>query len=318
MKKLKTNFSIDYFSNEKIPLNEFREKLKEKFGHKARTFYISEIADFYYRDKYKKTILDALSTQFDIPVCPITGEFVSYKLSGSIIFGKFSSNCTPSQITQYSLKNNENYKNKIEEFKVTRKGIGNPMFGQEAWNKGKSRENNESMKKISDSRIGIEFSEDTLNKMSKSAKKRKIHGHTGKKHSEASKQIMREKTIERFKNGKFPKTKSLPHRIVKEILENIFGECGKDFFEEKEYGIYSFDFCVGKNLIEVQGDYFHCNPQTRHAIPKNEMQTKNTQRDIRKKEYVVKEGQYNLIEFWENDIINNKEKIILCLKNLKK
>jgi phosphoribosyl-dephospho-CoA transferase len=48
------------------------------------------------------------------------------------------------------------------------------------------------------------------------------------------------------------------------------------------------------------------------------MQKNNLKRDKRKKNLVLLEKKYNLIELWENDIINNKEKIILCLKNLKK
>lgn len=316
MKKIKENFKIDFFTGKEIPLDEYRKKFKEK--SKLKNVYLSQIADFYYREKYSRNILDALSLKYNIPLCPITNEYVSYKLSGSVIFGKFSSSCTPSQITQYSLKNNEEYKKKIKKFKVTRKGKGNPMFGKKAWNRGKNKKNNDIMRRNSENRKGVKFSEKTLKKMSESAKKRKVHGHKGFKHSEESKQIMREKTIARFKSGKFPQINSLPHRIVRNILESIFGKCGIDFFEEKEYGNFVFDFHVGKNLIEVQGDYFHCNPKTRHATPKNKMQENNLKRDKRKKEFVKKEKKYELIELWEYDIINNKEKVILWLKNLKK
>jgi len=314
--KIKDNFKIDFYTGEEIPLKIYREKLKNKL--KRKNVYISEIADFYYQEKYSKNILYALSLRYNIPRCPITDEFVSYSLNGSVIMGKFSSSCTPSQITQYSLKNNEHYQKKIEEFKIIRKGSGNPMFGKIPWNKNKNKNNCDAIKVSAENRRGITFSKETLKRMSKSAKKRDVHGHTGHKHSEESKQIMREKTIERFRRGKFPQTNSLPHRIVKKILEDIFGECGKDFFEEKGYGNFAFDFCVGSFLIEVQGDYFHCNPNTRHAKPKNKMQENNLKRDKRKKEFVIKDNKYKLVELWENDIINNKEKIILCLKSLRK
>lgn len=317
MEELKLDFSIDCLTGQKIPLDEYRNKIKQVIKRKSG-IYVSEIANLYYKETYNKNILEVLSLKYEIPICPITNEFVSFTLRGSIFFGKFSTNCTPSQITHYSLENNEEYKKKIESFKTIRKGAGNPMFEKDAWNKGKTKEDNLIMKKISEDRLGLVMSEEVKKKQSESAKKREIHGHTGIKHSEESKQVMREKTIARFKKGEFPQTNSLPHRIVKEILKSIFGECGVGFFEEQEKYGFVFDFMVNNFLIEVQGDYFHCNPNTRHAKPKNKMQENNLKRDIRKKDAVEKGGEYIFVELWENDIINNKEKIILCLKNLKK
>jgi hypothetical protein len=222
------------------------------------------------------------------------------------------------QINKHVCENNDNYKAHIERMKVDRKGFGNPMYGATPWNIGLTKDTDERIKKISDNMIGNVFTEDILKKMSDSAKKREVHGHTGFKHSEESKQIMREKTIARFKLGNFPQTNSLPHIKTREILEEIIGEIDKDFEEEFEYGGYVFDFKVGKNLIEVQGDYFHCNPKTRHAIPKNKMQENNVERDKRKKSLVLKEQEYSLIELWEYDIINNIETIKECIQNLKK
>ena len=317
MKKLKIDFKIDILQGTNIPLDEYREKFKKTINRKSG-IYISEIADLYYREKYNKNILEILSTKYEIPKCPITNEFVTYVLTGSIIFGRFSKNCSNSQITNYCLLNDDEYKNKIEELKNTRKGAGNPMYGKKAWNYGLNKENNDIMMQNSLNRIGITFTEETKEKQSKSAKKRTVHGHTGIKHSEKSKEIMRRKTIERFKKGKFPHTNSVPHKIVKEILEKNYGACGVDFFEEEGLYGFVFDFMIGNYLIEVQGDYFHCNPKTRHANPKNTMQINNVKRDIRKKEEVEKNNEYILIELWENDIINNKKEIELCLMNLKK
>lgn len=101
-----------------------------------------------------------------------------------------------------------------------------------------------------------------------------------------------------LKKGKFPQTNSLPHREIRKVLEECYGVVGKDFEEEFSYGGFIFDFKVGKFLIEVQGDYFHCNPDTRHAIPKNDMQRNNLKRDKRKRKIVKDRGEYMLIEFW--------------------
>jgi hypothetical protein len=318
MEKFKIDFKVDIITGEEIPLLEIKKELHNKVGKKNNNYYFSEIADFYYKKKYNKNILEILGDFYDIPKCPITNEYVSYKLNGSIVFGKYSSSCSYLQINKHVCENNDNYKAHIERMKVDRKGSGNPMYGANPWNSGLTKDTDERIKKISDNMMGNVFTEDILKKMSDSAKKREVHGHTGFKHSEESKQIMREKTIARFKAGSFPQTNSLPHIKTREVLEEIIGEINKDFEEEFEYGGYVFDFKVGKNLIEVQGDYFHCNPKTRHATPKNKMQENNIERDKRKSNFVLKEQEYNLIEFWEYDIINNIEIIKECIQNLKK
>lgn len=312
MEKLKIDFRRDIISGEDIIVDELRKELKEK---KNKNYYLSEIADYYYQSKYDKNILEVLKDYYDIPRCPVTGDLVSYKLAGSILFGKYSSSCDVSDMTKHIAKNNNDFKAHIERMKVERRGDGNPMYGATAWNGGLTKENNDIIKKISEDRRGIEFSEETLKKMSESAKVREIHGHTGHKHSEESKQIMREKTIARFKKGEFPQTNSLPHRMVREFLLEIFGENIK---EEFGYGGFVFDFKVDTYLIEVQGDYFHCNPETRHATPKSDMQKNNLERDERKRNFVKENLEYELIEVWENDIINNIEKVKICLNNLRK
>lgn len=312
MEKLKIDFKRDVISGEEIAVSELRKELKEK---KNKNYYLSEISDYYYQSKYGKNILEVLKDYYEIPRCPVTGDLVSYKLSGFIMFGKFSSNCDVSEMTKYIAKNNDNYRAHVDRMKVERKGKGNPMYGAVAWNDGLTKESDDRVKKISEDRMGIEFSDNTLKKMSESAKMREIHGHTGHKHSEKSKQIMREKTIARFKRGEFPQTNSLPHRMVRELLLEIFGENIK---EEFGYGGFVFDFKVDRYLVEIQGDYFHCNPETRHAIPKNDMQKNNLERDERKRNFVKENLEYELIEVWENDIINNIEKVKICLNNLKK
>jgi len=311
MEKLKIDFKIDVISEEEIPVIEIRKELKKK---KDKNYYLSEIADYYYQQKYGKNIMQVLSKTYEIPRCPITGDLVSYKLAGSLLFGKYSSTCSMFDMAKYIAENNENYKAHIERMKVERKGEGNPMYGETAWNDGLTKETDERVKQISEKRKGIKFSDETLVKMSESAKIREVHGHTGHKHSEESKQIMREKTIARYKAGAFPQTNSLPHRETRRLLE----ELKIDFNEEFEYGGFVFDFKVGEKLIEVQGDYFHCNPNTRHAVPKNKMQENNLKRDKRKHKFVEESEEYELIEIWEYDIVNKINKVKLCLNNLKK
>lgn len=318
MKKIKKDFSIDFYNNEKIDIVFYRNELKKV---KNKNYYFTEIANFYYQNKYNKSIYDVMSELFlsELPMCPIKKEPTRIlKKNSCLVYGEFSPNCTKSEMCKYVSENNLEYKKHIEKMKTERLGVKNPMYGFKAWNSGLTKNNSEIMNKISENRKGISFTDETIKKMSESAKKREIHGHTGMKHSEESKQIMREKTIQRLKKGAFPQTNSLPHRIVKSALTEYYGELSVGFEEEFEYGGFVFDFKIDDTLLEIQGDFFHCNPNTRFKIPKSEIQINNLKRDERKRKFVFDDKKYNLIELWEYDIINNLNGIKECLKILKK
>ncbi len=320
METLKLDFTIDYITGKKIPINEYRQKLRaSRTNRKSNNCFISEIADFYYQEKYLLNIVQVLGKMSTIPICPITGNYVSYKLSGHIAFGKFSSDCPIDKMTQYIADNNESFKAHVEKMKIDRKGIGNPRYGTKPWNKGLNIETNSILKEMGEKKRGSKHTNEAKQKQSDSAKTRKIHGHTGIKHSDESKQIMREKTIARFKNGDFSQLDSSPAKKTGELIEEVFGKENLFFEKEFGYGLFSFDFLVYPNiLIEVQGDYFHCNPNTRHAVPKNDMQKNNLERDKRKRKFVNDKNEFVLIEFWEHDILNNPDKIKTELCNLKK
>lgn len=315
MEKLKIDFKKDITNGLDIPIEEIRKEMKEI---KQKNYYLSEIAEYYYKKTYNKNILEILDDFYEIPRCPATNHFVSYKLNGSIVFGKYGPLIYAKEIGLYVSENDEKYKNFVEKMKTERKGSGNPMYKAIPWNKNLTKEEDDRVMSSSKKRIGLKHSDESKKKQSESAKKRTIHGHSGHKHSEESKQIMREKTILRFKSGSFPQTNSFPHREVKKILENICIEENLTFEEEFEYGGFVFDFKFENNLIEVQGDYFHCNPNTRHKVPKNKMQINNLERDERKKDFVYNKKEYNFVEIWEFDIVNNIKKVEQCLKNLKK
>lgn len=318
MKKIKKDFSIDFYNNEKIDIVFYRNELKKV---KNKNYYFTEIADFYYQNKYNKNIYDVMSELFlnELPMCPIKKEPTRIlKKNSSLVYGEFSPNCTKGEMCKYVSENNVEYKKHIEKMKTERLGVGNPMYGLKAWNRGLTKDINEVVNKMSENRKGIVFTEETIKKMSESAKIRKVHGHTGMKHSEESKQIMRQKTIERLRSGAFPQTNSLPHKIIKSALTEFYGEVNVGFEEEFEYGGFVFDFKIDDNLLEIQGDFFHCNPNTRFKTPKSEIQINNLKRDERKRKFVFDDKKYNLIELWEYDIVNNLNEIKECLKVLKK
>lgn len=154
----------------------------------------------------------------------------------------------------------------------------------------------------------------------------------GKIHTEESKKIMSEKKKEWYALGNEPWTKNNSH--TPETIEKIFKKRKMNKLEEKfsnllnelniEYyfqffinykGICkSYDFKIkNKNIIiEVDGDYWHGNPQiSNHFFNMKEVK----QNDILKEELAKKKG-YQLIRFWESDIKYNSNNIKNKLKEL--
>jgi very-short-patch-repair endonuclease len=213
----------------------------------------------------------------------------------------------------YICGRNEGQKKWSIEAKETRKGQGNPMYGGEPWNKGLSKDNNESILRISEKRTGWKTPDDVKEKQSIAAKKRKIHGHTGCKHSAKTKELFRQITLERIKRGDFKQTKTKPHLAFEKILKEIEIK----YEEEKIVDCWSFDFyLIDYNVyVEVDGDYYHSNPKIYPNGPKTKTQKINWYRDIKKNRFCEKNS-LTILRFWECDILNNPEEITCKLKKL--
>lgn len=239
-----------------------------------------------------------------IPLCScgICNQKVSIKKSNPLSWKKYACGRNPG-ILEWS-----------EKAKITRKGRNNPMYGKPSWNLGLTSETSESMKTISEKMKNRIVTDEQKIKMSNSAKARLIHGHTGHKHTEESKQKCRIATINRIKNGCYKQTKTKPHLIMIDLLNRL----NISFENEKIIDCWSFDLYLPEYnvLIEVDGDYFHSNPNTRWKDgPKTKTQKINYYRDQRKNLF-CKENNLKLIRFWENDIINHLEEVECKLKKL--
>lgn len=317
----KQDFLQDWYTSELINIDELLLEIKKKkieLGKRKNT-YISEVIELYYEEKHKKNLLEVLSLKYNIPICPITGSFVAFRHGGQISFFQFSKNVNRQKRNAYVAKNNENAKKHIEKMKVERKGSGNPAFGSTPWNKGLTIETSEVIrlntekKQVTISNYSQETKDAIKKKQSESAKIRLVHGHTGKPHSEETKELLRQITISRIKNNKFPQTNSTIHIKFRELLIKL----NVKFEEEVKIGKFSFDFKVGNVLIEVQGDYWHCNPfLEKYREPKTKGQRVNYLRDFVKDRFINEDTNYQLEKVWENDINNNIEKVELCLKKL--
>lgn len=96
-----------------------------------------------------------------------------------------------------------------------------------------------------------------------------------------------------------------------ELLVKTYLQSAKHTFQQEvqieEGSKWFFDFQLTntKLLLEIQGDYWHCNPSV-FETPKNEYQKWAIKRDYVKKAYAKSLG-YKVIPLWENDLKTNKE-----------
>lgn len=100
-------------------------------------------------------------------------------------------------------------------------------------------------------------------------------------------------------------------------FDKILDDLGIDYTDQFHSGRYCFDYRIHgtKILIEVDGNYWHCNPNIYTEGPINQVQEVNVIRDQLKDKYAEDKG-FTLLRFWEDDIENQKEKVISTLKSI--
>lgn len=140
----------------------------------------------------------------------------------------------------------------------------------------------------------------------------------GRKHSQETKDKMRDTAIENIiKTGKV-KVSNLEIRFKSLLdLENI-KYIHSYYVKEKDFNkIYDFYLPDYKLFIEIDGDFWHCNPNTKFKDPTCKSQEINKENDIIKNNW-VKDNGYKLLRFWESDINNNILEVKrILLENLK-
>lgn len=83
----------------------------------------------------------------------------------------------------------------------------------------------------------------------------------------------------------------------------------KSFETQFPVGRYLFDFKINNNLIEFNGDYYHCNPKVYKNGPINQYQQYIIIKDSEKIKTAEDLG-YNVIVIWENDYEKDKINIL--------
>ena len=108
-----------------------------------------------------------------------------------------------------------------------------------------------------------------------------------------------------------------PVSNLEKYFSKLMDGCGIEYYQQfyvrEIKALYDFKI-KGKNiLIEVDGDFWHCNPDTKHKIPVTEHQRKNLTKDKIKTKWTLENG-YTLLRFWETDINDKPEWVIGELK----
>ena len=118
------------------------------------------------------------------------------------------------------------------------------------------------------------------------------------------------------KNGFFVKSRLETH--FKEILTNDLVLIENVDFHSQHYvrdikALFDFKIKGKKILIEVDGDFWHCNPNTIFKEAVYDAQKSNVLQDKIKNDWCQENG-FKLIRFWETDILTKREEVIKTLK----
>jgi very-short-patch-repair endonuclease len=107
------------------------------------------------------------------------------------------------------------------------------------------------------------------------------------------------------KAKKMSKKMTAPERIFQSILKKY----KIDFQPQFILGSKIFDFHLKESntLVEIQGDYWHGNPEIYEQF--SWAQTRTQKRDLEKKNMAIGRG-FGYLEVWENDLNDNKKNVI--------
>jgi len=101
---------------------------------------------------------------------------------------------------------------------------------------------------------------------------------------------------------------------LEQSFRKILDENGIKYIQSFNSGRFVYDFYIPvKNiLIEVDGDFYHSNPNKYPDGPVYEIQKHNAKNDIHKNEWAKTNG-YTLLRFWESDIQKNRFEVVKTL-----
>ncbi len=94
------------------------------------------------------------------------------------------------------------------------------------------------------------------------------------------------------------------------LLKELKIEYKRSYYitDSNKSSIFDFKLLHKPILIEIDGDWYHCNPDL-NIKPLYEIQIKNVSNDLIKNEQAKRHG-YILLRFWEHDIKNNRISVV--------
>ena len=101
--------------------------------------------------------------------------------------------------------------------------------------------------------------------------------------------------------------KTNPEKLMAKLLDSLYIEYEDEYaiLFAREWKFY--DFKIGDNiLIEVDGDYWHTNPD---SFKMNKSFKKQNKRNDILKNFIAKKRGFILLRFWEKDINENIEQV---------
>lgn len=169
--------------------------------------------------------------------------------------------------------------------------------------KEKLRNNKERGEKISKKLKGVPKSEESKVKVSNTQKKRY-------KDNPKLKEDLSKRRIKWLKSKLSNKKTKIESKF--ELILNLLNV---EYQYQYEFKNRIFDFKINnKNiLIEVDGDFYHCNPNTQHSEPLYETQ-KLTKKNDDFKNILCQNHGMKLLRFWEKDINERPEWVLNELK----
>jgi very-short-patch-repair endonuclease len=174
---------------------------------------------------------------------------------------------------------------------------------KKAFSSGKWNEQLKNLKKPRSQKI-----KDKISKGAKGIPKPKPKGFgIGRSHSNLTKDKMSKSAVDNLiKQGKV-KRSNLEYKF-EEILDSFNIEYKHSLYIKYIGKIYDFYLPEYNILIEVDGDFWHSNPNSKYKKPTCKSQFLNIENDKFKNKW-AKDNGYQMLRFWETDINTNIEQV---------